>query len=77
MLEFDTMKTNQSSLIQEAILKHMDNGTTDMGEIYTLIVDELSVPRPTVRRVARDLRLDLMRKIEILERQLKPLTVTC
>jgi hypothetical protein len=32
-----------------------------------LVVDELGVPRPTVRRVARDLRTELLQKIQILQ----------
>lgn len=36
-------------------------------DIYTKIVDELGVPSPTVRRVARDLRTELLQKIQILQ----------
>ena len=31
------------------------------------MVEELGVPRPTVRRVARDLRNELLQKIQILQ----------
>ena len=40
---------------------------TDKQHIYTKVVDELGVPRPTVRRVARDLRNELLEKITILQ----------
>ena len=60
-------RTNQSTIIKEAINSYLDKGTTDKQEIYTKVVDELGVPRPTVRRVARDLRTELLQKIEILQ----------
>lgn len=36
-------------------------------DFYSKIVDELGVPRPIVRRVARDLRAELLQKIQILQ----------
>ena len=60
-------RTNQSTIIKEAINSYLDKGATDKQEIYTKVVDELGVPRPTVRRVARDLRTELLQKIEILQ----------
>ena len=45
----------------------MTKGVTDKQDIYTKVVDELGVPRPTVRRVARDLRTELLQKIQILQ----------
>jgi len=47
-------RTNQSTIIKEAINSYLDKGVTDKQDIYTKVVDELGVPRPTVRRVARD-----------------------
>ena len=41
----------------------MDKGATDKQDIYTKVVDDLGVPRPTVRRVARDLRNELLAKV--------------
>lgn len=75
------MKTNQSAIIKEALHKHMELMIANKEEfnvciIYTRVVDELGVPRPTVRRVAGDLRLELKQKIEILGEHLKPLVVT-
>ncbi len=49
-------RTNQSTVIKAAINSLLDKGVTDKQDIYTKVVDELGVPRPTVRRVARDLR---------------------
>ena len=60
-------RTNQSTVIKEAINSYLDKGLTDKQDIYTKVVDELGVPRPTVRRVARDLRNELLQKIKILQ----------
>lgn len=60
-------RTNQSSIIKEAINSYLDKGVTDKQDIYTKVVSELGVPRPTVRRVARDLRNELLEKIKILQ----------
>ena len=60
-------RTNQSTVIKEAINSFLDDGITDKQDIYTKVVDKLGVPRPTVRRVARDLRNELLTKIKILQ----------
>ncbi len=60
-------RTNQSSIIKEAINSYLDKGVTDKQDIYTKVVSDLGVPRPTVRRVARDLRNELLEKIQILQ----------
>ena len=58
---------NQSTEIKEAINSFLDKGIKDKQDIYTKVVDELGVPRPTVRRVARDLRNELVAKVKILQ----------
>ena len=58
---------NQSTEIKKSINSFLDKGIKDKQDIYTKVVDELGVPRPTVRRVARDLRNELVAKIEILQ----------
>ena len=60
-------RTNQSTVIKEAINSLLDEGVTDKQDIYSKVVDKLGVPRPTVRRVARDLRSELLTKIKILQ----------
>ena len=60
-------RTNQSTVIKAALNTLLDNGMTDKQVIYTKVVSDLSVPRPTVRRVARDLRNELLDKIKILQ----------
>ncbi len=69
-------RTNQSTVIKAAINSLLDKGVTDKQDIYTKVVDELGVPRPTVRRVARDLRNELLEKIQILQSDTKNSTAT-
>ena len=60
-------RTNQSTVIKQAINSYLEKGLTDKQDIYSKVVEELGVPRPTVRRVARDLRNELLTKIKILQ----------
>ena len=69
-------RTNQSTVIKAAINSLLDKGVSDKQDIYTKVVDELGVPRPTVRRVARDLRNELLDKIQILQSDTKTSTAT-
>ena len=68
-------RTNQSTVIKEAINSLLDEGVTDKQDIYSKVVDQLGVPRPTVRRVARDLRNELLTKIKILQSETQQTTV--
>ena len=67
--------TNQSSVIKEAINSFLDDGITDKQDLYSKVVDKLGVPRPTVRRVARDFRNELLTKIKILQSETQQTTV--
>ena len=58
---------NQSTEIKESIISFLHKGIQDKQDIYTKVVDGLGVPRPTVRRVARDLRNELLAQINILQ----------
>lgn len=60
-------RTTQSTNIKQAINDLLDKGLKDKQDIYTKVVEDLGVPRPTVRRVARDLRNELLQKIKILQ----------
>ena len=60
-------RTTQSTSIKQAINELLDKGLTDKQDIYSKVVEELGVPRPTVRRVVRDLRNELLQKIKILQ----------
>ena len=68
-------RTNQSTVIKEAINSLLDDGVTDKQDIYSKVVDKVGVPRPTVRRVARDLRNELLTKIKILQSETQQTTV--
>ena len=68
-------RTNQSTVIKEAINSLLDEGVTDKQDIYSKVVDKLGVTRPTVRRVARDLRNELLTKIKILQSETQQTTV--
>ena len=68
-------RTNQSTVIKEAINSLLDEGVTDKQDIYSIVVDKLGVPIPTVRRVARDLRNELLTKIKILQSETQQTTV--
>ena len=68
-------RTNQSTVIKEAINSFLDEGITDKQDIYSKVVDKLGVPRPTVRRVARDLRNELLTKIKILQSEAQQTTI--
>lgn len=60
-------RSTQSTSIKQAINELLEQGLTDKQIIYSKVVEELGVPRPTVRRVARDLRNELLRKVKILQ----------
>jgi len=62
---------NQSIVVKNAINICLENGFTNKQDIYTKVVDDLGVPRPTVRRVARDLRNELLRKIQVLQSEIR------
>ena len=68
-------RTNQSTVIKEAINSLLDEGITDKQDIYSKVVDNLGVPRPTVRRVARYLRNELLTKIKIIQSETQQSTV--
>ena len=68
---------NQNAVIKEKIneLLSPPNNITDKQEIYTKVVQELGFPRPTVRRVAAELRNELLTKIKILQSEAQQTTV--
>ena len=68
-------RTNQCTVIKEAIYSFLDEGITDKQDIFSKVVDKLGVPRPTVRRVARDFRNELLTKIKILQSESQQTTV--
>ena len=69
-------RTNQSSVIKEKIneLLSPPHNITDKQVIYTKVQD-LGFPRPTGRRVAGELRNELLAKIKILQSETQQTTV--
>ena len=58
---------NQNAAIKEIINRLLETDITDKQELYTKVVQETGFPRPTVRRVAAELRKELLEKIKILQ----------
>ena len=58
--------TSQSGQIADRIMQLMANGMTDKSEIMTKVVEEMGVPRPTVRRVKKDLVETLRSHVKVL-----------
>lgn len=66
------MSNPQSQDIKAAIKKCIsEKGMTDKQEIYSDVVKDLDVPRPTVRRVAGVLRNELKAEIAELEEKVR------
>lgn len=57
----------QYELIKKRINELLDLGYTDKHLIFSTVTKELDVPRPTVRRITRDLRTELLKKVLILQ----------
>lgn len=64
------MTLTNTTIIKKAIEELLDKGLTDKQDIYSLVVERLGVPRPTVRRIARELREDMIKKIKILQSEI-------
>jgi len=61
------VKDNQSGYVKQELEKLMDSGKTNKKELYSILETKTGIARPTIRRIAGDLRKDLSRKINILE----------
>ena len=56
--------------VKSRIEHYLDKGITDKSNIYTLVVNELRVPRPSVRQIAGELKTDYAEKIKTLKQKL-------
>lgn len=45
----------------------LDAGISDKQKIISTVIKKLNVPRPTVRRIIRDMREEMLKKVKILE----------
>ena len=59
-------------LIKQAIIDCLDSGMKDKHEIFSKIVEQFGIPRPTVRRVSRELREEMIQKVKILDYEVPP-----
>ena len=66
-LTYSSIKYDRHSIVKEVILAEIGKGLDDKQVIYSKVVETLGVPRPTVRRVARELRDELLEVIKILQ----------
>ncbi len=57
---------SQAAIIETVIMMYLDKGLKDKSEIFSKVVEGLGVPRPTVRRVSRDLLIKLQAYVKIL-----------
>jgi len=61
-----TLLVTQDSSIEVALLKAVEkHPEKTKEEIFTVVVDELQVPRPTVRRVKKQLLVKLAKYVEV------------
>ena len=60
-------RTSQKDAIMRRLEYYLNKGWKDKMKIYQKVADELGVPKPTVRRVARDLRQIYAHKIMVLQ----------
>ena len=66
------MGNQQSHDVKRSIVRCIsEEGLTDKQQIYSRVVEDLGVPRPTVRRVACILRKELAAEIVNLENKLR------
>lgn len=64
-------KERQSDNIKIAILSELDKGERNKKIIWDNVVQDLGVPRPTVRRCSRELVEELIQKFKVLTAEWK------
>ena len=57
------------SIVNE-VEKLLDAGIIDKQKIISTVVEQLNVPRPTVRRIIRDMREEMLKKVKILQSEI-------
>ena len=63
-------KTNQTDRVVHEVERLLDAGLINKDEIIHKVIEETGVPRPTVRRILRDMRDEMIRKIRILQSEI-------
>ncbi len=65
-------KTSQTDKVVHEVERLLDAGLINKNEIIHKVIEETGVPRPTVRRILRDMRNEMLRKIRILQSEIDP-----
>lgn len=63
---FQKKYPSQNELIKMEISKALDSGEKNKQKIYDMVQEKTDSPRPTIRRVAQSLKVDLQKKVDIL-----------
>lgn len=59
-------KTKKTNIVVHMVDSLLDKGMTNKQDIIAKVVQETGFPRPTVRRIIRDMRKNMVNKINIL-----------
>lgn len=57
---------NRKSIVVHMVDSLLDRGIVNKQDIIAKVVQDTGFPRPTVRRIIRDMRKDMIKKINIL-----------
>ena len=60
-------KTHSEQVVLDSLEYFMNLGCKDKYELFKKVVETTNVPRPTVRRIARDLRIYYQNRISFLQ----------
>lgn len=60
-------KTTQTPVVVHEVERLLDAGFTDKKDIIQLVAENTGIPKPTIRRIIRDMRSEMLRKIKILQ----------
>jgi len=63
-------KTSQTDKVVYEVERLLDAGLINKDEIIQKVIEETGVPRPTIRRILRDMRNEMIRKIKILQSEI-------
>ena len=63
---FEKRYPTQNNIIKSEMMLALNGGVSDKQILYNIVAQKTDAPRPTIRRVARDLRNDLIQKVEVL-----------
>lgn len=62
---------SQNEDTKALMINLINSGMTDKSEIYTKIVNDTKLPRPTVRRIAHQLKVEVEKIHEVLSGEIQ------